>query len=112
MAAEASSLAARRRLDFSVDSTAALTGGLPEEPVLAVGVYVGEVVVRNAAGATWARSRDGDAGIGIGVELADPFGLVERERSKERSVSLAEVVAELLTYAEAPSDATAEVLGW
>jgi hypothetical protein len=112
MAREATMMASRRALDFSIDGLSALDVGLLEEDVEAVGAYVGEVLTRHAGNAVWARNRQGEPGVAVGNWLADPWEWVERVRSPKETAGLSEMVTDVLVFAESPNYQTAEQLGW
>lgn len=107
----ASEFAARNRLDFELDSLSYLDVDDEDESVISVGAYVGEVIVRRSAGASWARNGRGDPGVGIGGWMADPFDWVERARSSEPSMPLDEYVATVVAYADNPSEEMSARLG-
>jgi len=107
----ATELASRRDLDFELRSLSELEATQDDEPVVSVGSYVGEVIIRHATGATWARSGRKDPGVGIGSWLADPFDWVERTRDDSPSMPLEEYVTSVIAMAEDPSEATSTALG-
>lgn len=102
----ASEFATRRRLDFGLDSLLDLDVVCDDDSVISVGAYIGEVIVRQNAGAAWARNGRKHPGVGVGSWLADPFDWVERARSASRSMPLDEYVASVIAFADNPSDET------
>jgi hypothetical protein len=86
MAREATEYASERGLDFSANSLSALDSITDHEPVIAVGAYIGEVMVRSSSRVAWARNERGDPGLATGAWLADPFEWVERRQSAARAV--------------------------
>jgi hypothetical protein len=112
------------RLDFSVGSLTVVQDRLSsvrvrDEVLLSLGAYLGEVLIRNAPDAAWARCPKRrwrrwhpDPGVAFGKQMTDPFYWVELIESGKPSETLVHYASSLLEYAAEPSAETAKRLGY
>lgn len=112
------------RLDYSIDSLAVLQDHLRAEPVdgdtaYVLGVYVGEVLVRNAENAAWGwpvgrgNRRYSNPAVAVGTWHVDPFEWVERValgKAHPESSLVNDAIA-VRDFAQDPSFETGERIG-